>query len=204
MAKQKRVVKMPALAIEDTSFAPLIRRIIEELVDDPDREGLTRTPERVEKALRFLTSGYHTDVRKVVNGALFPVKYDEMVIVKDIEFFSLCEHHLLPFFGKMHVAYLPKDKVLGLSKLPRIVDAFARRLQIQERLTQQVAQTIQDAIEPQGVGVIAEARHLCMMMRGVEKQHSGAVTSAMLGAFRDCKETRDEFLSLVNHRMNGG
>ena len=203
MSRSKRVVKMPAIRPEESSFAPLIRKILEQLVDDPDREGLSRTPERVEKALRFLTSGYGRDARQVVNGALFEVKYDEMVIVKDIEFFSMCEHHLLPFFGKMHVAYLPKDKVIGLSKLPRIVDAFARRLQIQERLTQQVAQTIQDAIDPVGVGVICEARHLCMMMRGVEKQHSGAVTSAMLGGFRTCKETRDEFLSLVNHRMNG-
>ncbi|HXI43304.1 MAG TPA: GTP cyclohydrolase I FolE [Bryobacteraceae bacterium] len=197
MAKQKRVVKMPALAIEETSFAPLIRTIIEQLVDDPDREGLSQTPQRVEKALRFLTSGYHTDVRKVVNGALFPVKYDEMVIVRDIEFFSLCEHHLLPFFGKVHVAYIPKGHVIGLSKIPRIIDVFARRLQIQERMTQEIAQTIQTMIAPQGVGVICEARHLCLMMRGVEKQHSGAVTSAMLGAFRDRKTTRDEFLALV-------
>ena len=203
MAKQKRLVKMPALAIEDTSFAPQIRQIIEQLVDDPDREGLTRTPERVEKALRFLTSGYHTDVRKVVNGALFPVKYDEMVIVKDIEFFSLCEHHLLPFFGKVHVAYLPKGHVIGLSKIPRIVDMFARRLQIQERMTQEIAQTIQTMIDPFGVGVICEARHLCLMMRGVEKQHSGAVTSAMLGAFRDRKTTRDEFLALVTGHLSG-
>jgi GTP cyclohydrolase I len=205
MAKQKRVVKMPdlaipALTIEDSSFAPLIRKIIEQLVDDPDREGLTRTPERVEKALRFLTSGYHTDGRKVVNGALFPVKYDEMVIVKDIEFFSLCEHHLLPFFGKVHVAYLPKGHVIGLSKIPRIVDMFARRLQIQERMTQEIAQTVQAMIDPVGVGVICEARHLCLMMRGVEKQHSGAVTSSMLGAFRDRKSTRDEFLALVAGR----
>ena len=155
------------------------------------------------KALRFLTSGYQLNIEKIVNGALYDVKYDEMVIVKDIEFFSLCEHHLLPFFGKVHVAYLPKDKVIGLSKIPRIVDMFARRLQIQERLTQEVAQTMQQVIEPLGVGVICEARHFCMMMRGVEKQHSGAMTSAMLGAFRDCKETRDEFLALVNHRSNG-
>ena len=197
MAKQKRVVRMPALAVEDSSFSPLIRQMIEQLVDDPDREGLSRTPERVEKALRFLTSGYHTDVRKVVNGALFPVKYDQMVIVKDIEFFSLCEHHLLPFFGKVHVAYLPKGHVIGLSKLPRIVDMFARRLQIQERMTQEIAQTIQTMIAPYGVGVICEARHLCLMMRGVEKQHSGAVTSAMLGAFRNRQTTRDEFLALV-------
>src|ERR1051326_8273861 len=197
MAKQKRVVKMPALAIEETSFAPLIRTIIEQLVDDPDREGLSQTPQRVEKALRFLTSGYHTGGRKVVNGALFPVKYDEMVIVRDIEFFSLCEHHLLPFFGKVHVAYIPKGHVIGLSKIPRIIDVFARRLQIQERMTQEIAQTIQTMIAPRGVGVICEARHLCLMMRGVEKKHSGAVTSAMLGAFRDRKTTRDEFLALV-------
>ena len=198
MGKHKqRVVKMPAINPADSSFAPLIRRVIGELVDDPSREGLARTPERVEKALRFLTSGYHSDVRQVVNGALFAVKYDEMVIVKDIEFFSLCEHHLLPFFGKVHVAYLPKGHVIGLSKIPRIVDVFARRLQIQERLTQEIAQAIQNIIDPVGVGVICEARHFCMMMRGVEKQHSGAVTSAMLGAFRDRKTTRDEFLALV-------
>jgi GTP cyclohydrolase IA len=197
MAKRKTVVKMPAAGLQDSSFAPLIRKVLEQLVDDPDREGLTRTPERVEKALHFLTSGYHTDVQQVVNGALFEVKYDEMVIVKDIEFFSLCEHHLLPFFGKVHVAYLPKGHVIGLSKIPRIVDVFARRLQIQERLTQEIAQSVQTMIDPYGVGVICEARHFCMMMRGVEKQHSGAVTSAMLGAFRDCKETRDEFLALA-------
>jgi len=173
------------------------------LDDDPGREGLERTPTRVDKALRFLTSGYAADIPKIVNEALYTVEYDEMVIVKDIEFFSLCEHHLLPFFGKIHVAYLPTNKVIGLSKIPRIIDAFARRLQIQERLTQQIAHTIQEAIEPQGVGVICEARHFCMMMRGVEKQHSGAVTSAMLGAFRERKETRDEFLALVNHRLNG-
>jgi GTP cyclohydrolase I len=143
------------------------------------------------------------DVNEIVNGALFAVKYDEMVIMKDIEFFSMCEHHMLPFFGKVHVAYIPRNRVIGLSKLPRIVDVFARRLQIQERMTQQIAQTIQEMIEPVGVGVICEARHFCMMMRGVEKQHSGAVTSAMLGAFRNRKETRDEFLSLVNHRPTG-
>jgi len=184
----------------ERSIEDLVAEMIPLLGEDPGREGLQRTPLRVAKALEFLTSGYRADIPKIVNEALYSVKYDEMVIVKDIEFFSLCEHHLLPFFGKMHVAYLPKDKVIGLSKLPRIVDAFARRLQIQERLTQQVAQTIQDAIDPVGVGVICEARHLCMMMRGVEKQHSGAVTSAMLGGFRTCKETRDEFLALVNHR----
>jgi GTP cyclohydrolase I len=187
----------------ERSLEDLVAEMLPLLGEDPDREGLQRTPARVAKALDFLTSGYRADIVKLVNEALYSVKYDEMVIVKDIEFFSLCEHHLLPFFGKMHVAYLPKDKVIGLSKLPRIVDAFARRLQIQERLTQQVAQTVQDAIDPVGVGVICEARHLCMMMRGVEKQHSGAMTSAMLGLFRDRKKTRDEFLALVNHRSNG-
>jgi len=197
MAKPKQLVKMPALPVVQTSFAPLIRQIIEQLGGDFSREGLENTPERVEKALRFLTSGYRTDVSKVVNGALFPVKYDQMVIVKDIEFFSLCEHHMLPFFGKVHVAYLPNGHVIGLSKIPRIVDVFARRLQIQERMTQEIAQSVQAMIDPIGVGVICEARHLCMMMRGVEKQHSGAVTSAMLGAFRDRKTTRDEFLALV-------
>ena len=202
MAKPKQLVKMPALPVVQTSFAPLIRQIIEQLGGDFSREGLENTPERVEKALRFLTSGYHTDVSKVVNGALFPVKYDQMVIVKDIEFFSLCEHHMLPFFGKVHVAYLPKGHVIGLSKIPRIVDVFARRLQIQERMTQEIAQSVQAMIDPIGVGVICEARHLCMMMRGVEKQHSGAVTSAMLGAFRDRKTTRDEFLALVGRPMN--
>ena len=182
----------------DQSIAPLVKQILERLGEDTGREGLARTPERVERALQFLTSGYGIDVNKVVNGALFAVKYDEMVIVKDIEFFSMCEHHMLPFFGKVHVAYIPRDRVIGLSKLPRLVDVFARRLQIQERMTQQIAQTIEELIDPVGVGVICEARHFCMMMRGVEKQHSGAVTSAMLGAFRNQKETRDEFLALVN------
>jgi GTP cyclohydrolase I len=203
MKSHKAVVKVFTPAKREGSIAPLVREILEHIGEDPTREGLDRTPERVDKALRFLTSGYRTDVRQIVNNALYSVKYDEMVIVKDIEFFSLCEHHILPFFGKMHVAYLPKNRVIGLSKIPRIVDVFARRLQIQERLTQEVAQTIQEMIEPLGVGVVCEARHFCMMMRGVEKQHSGAVTSAMLGAFRDRKETRDEFLSLVNHKING-
>jgi GTP cyclohydrolase I len=188
---------------EEPGMAPLVREMLVRLGEDPAREGLANTPFRVDKALKFLTSGYSMDIRKLVNGALYDVKYDEMVVVRDIEFFSLCEHHMLPFFGKMHVAYLPKAKVIGLSKIPRIVDAFARRLQIQERLTQQVAQTIQEIIDPVGVGVICEARHFCMMMRGVEKQHSGAMTSAMLGAFRARKKTRDEFLALVNHRGNG-
>jgi GTP cyclohydrolase I len=188
---------------EEQSMAPLFRDVLELLGEDPERDGLRRTPERMDRALRFLTSGYRADVRSVVNGALFEVKYDEMVVVKDIEFFSLCEHHLLPFFGKVHVAYLPGRRVIGLSKIPRIVDIFARRLQIQERMTQEIAQSIQEIIEPIGVGVICEARHFCMMMRGVEKQHSGAMTSAMLGAFRDRKKTRDEFLALVNYRGNG-
>jgi GTP cyclohydrolase I len=178
-------------------ISELMREVLVELGEDPDREGLVRTPLRTEKALTYLTSGYSADLNAIVNGALFDVEYDEMVIVKDIEFFSLCEHHLLPFYGKAHVAYLPGHKVIGLSKLPRIVDVFARRLQVQERMTQQIAETIQDVLKPKGVGVICEARHFCMMMRGVEKQHSGTVTSSMLGAFRENKETRDEFLALV-------
>jgi GTP cyclohydrolase I len=203
MKSNKALVKVMRPKLDEPGFAPLVKEILAKLGEDPDRQGLVRTPQRVEEALKFLTSGYHADVRKIVNGAVYDVKYDEMVVVKDIEFFSMCEHHMLPFFGKMHVAYLPKNRVIGLSKIPRLVDAFARRLQIQERLTQELAQTIQEIIEPAGVGVICEARHFCMMMRGVEKQHSGAMTSAMLGAFRDCKETRDEFLALVNNRGNG-
>jgi GTP cyclohydrolase I len=190
---------MQAKAAE-SSIAPLVEEIIGALGEDPKREGLLRTPDRVDKAMKFLTSGYRMDIDKILNGALYEVKYDEMVVVKDIEFFSMCEHHMLPFFGKVHVAYLPKERVIGLSKIPRIVDMFARRLQIQERMTQEIAQTIQQVVDPVGVGVICEARHFCMMMRGVEKQHSGAMTSAMLGAFRNRKETRDEFLALVNHR----
>ena len=190
-------VELPSGLAADESIGPLVEEMLRRLGENPDREGLLKTPGRVDRALRYLTSGYGKDVRQVLNGALFTVKYDEMVIVKDIEFFSMCEHHLLPFFGKMHIAYLPKDKVVGLSKIPRIVDMFARRLQLQERLTQEVAQSLQEVLEPLGVGVVCEARHFCMMMRGVEKQHSGAVTSAMLGAFRERKETRDEFLSLI-------
>ncbi len=199
---RKRAVQSTSLKVISAppakAIAPQIREVIEALGEDPGREGLVRTPERVEKALRFLTSGYTADIGKIVNGAIYEVKYDEMVIVKDIEFFSMCEHHMLPFYGKVHVAYIARNKVIGLSKLPRIIDAFARRLQIQERLTQEVAQCIQDLLDPLGVGVIAEAQHFCMMMRGVEKQHSGTVTSAMLGAFRKNKETRDEFLSLIH------
>lgn len=207
--KNKAIVKVltpkPEREAEaEGELAPLIRDMLAHLGEDPSREGLLRTPERVAKAFRFLTSGYRTDLNNIVNKALFTVKYDEMVIVKDVEFFSLCEHHLLPFYGKMHIAYIPGNRVIGLSKIPRIVDVFARRLQIQERLTQEIAQTIQDLIEPLGVGVICEARHFCMMMRGVEKQHSGAVTSSMLGEFRNKKKTRDEFLSLVNHKSGNG
>jgi GTP cyclohydrolase I len=197
MSKSKAVLKM--VAPQRGPIARAMEVILRQLGEDPAREGLEKTPERVEKALRYLTGGYQMDIRKVINGALFSVKYDEMVIVKDIEFFSLCEHHLLPFFGKVHVAYIPRQKVIGLSKIPRVVDMFARRLQIQERMTQEIAQTLYETLEPLGVGVVCEARHFCMMMRGVEKQHSGAVTSAMLGAFRNQKETRDEFLSLVGH-----
>ncbi len=188
---------------EEHKIEPLVRQILLHLGEDPNRDGLQRTPRRVDEAMRFLTSGYKADVRKIVNDAVYAVKYDEMVIVKDIEFFSLCEHHMLPFYGKVHVAYLPKKKVIGLSKIPRLVDVFARRLQIQERMTQQIAQTLMEVLEPQGVGVVCEARHFCMMMRGVEKQHSGAISSAMLGAFRTRKTTRDEFLSLVSHKTNG-
>ncbi|HKD04751.1 MAG TPA: GTP cyclohydrolase I FolE [Bryobacteraceae bacterium] len=196
-SKKRAEVKVLSPAPVDDDIAPHITRILEAVGEDPSRDGLLRTPARVEKALRFLTSGYTADIAGIVNNAVFEVKYDEMVIVKDIEFFSLCEHHMLPFYGKVHIAYLAKDKVIGLSKLPRIVDVFARRLQIQERMTQQIAQSLQDLLDPIGVGVVAEAQHLCMMMRGVEKQHSGAVTSTMLGAFREKKETRDEFLALI-------
>jgi GTP cyclohydrolase IA len=193
----KAAVRLIETPVEEQSLAPLIADLLEGLGENPRREGLLRTPERVDKALRFLTSGYRADLHHIVNGALYDVEYDAMVVVKDIEFFSMCEHHMLPFYGKIHVAYLPRKKVIGLSKIPRIVDMFARRLQIQERLTQQLAETIQEVLDPLGVGVICDARHFCMMMRGVEKQHSGTMTSAMLGDFRQRKSTRDEFLSLV-------
>ena len=188
--------------IDARKIACHVREIIKLVGEDPNREGLRKTPERYEKALKFLTSGYHQNVENVLNGATFSVAYDEMVVVKDIEFFSLCEHHLLPFFGKAHVAYLPDKRVIGLSKIARLVNMFARRLQIQERMTSQIAKALEEKITPQGVGVIIEARHLCMQMRGVEKQHSQAVTSAMLGAFRHYKQTRDEFLSLVRDKMS--
>ncbi len=183
----------------DTSLQDLTREILVRLGEDPERDGLRRTPERMERSLQYLTKGYGEDPEKTLLGAMFDVAYDEMVIVKDIEVFSLCEHHLLPFFGKVHVAYIPRGKVIGLSKVPRLVDVFARRLQVQERLTTQIAEAIDKAIKPLGVGVVVEARHLCMMMRGVEKQHSSTVTSSMLGAFRE-KETRDEFLALICRR----
>jgi len=193
--KSKAMVKV--MPPQSSKIADNVRDVLKMLGENPTREGLARTPERYEKALRFLTSGYTTSLEEIVNNAVFTVKCDEMVIVKDIEFFSMCEHHLLPFFGKVHVAYLPKDKVLGLSKIPRIVNMFARRLQLQERMTQQIAEAVESVISPRGVAVLVEARHFCMMMRGVEKQHSGTVTSNMLGHFRTHKATRDEFLSLV-------
>lgn len=196
-SKPSAVQVMPP---QEESLADLMQKVLLKIGENPQREGLIRTPQRAEKALRFLTSGYDTDIASIVNGAMFEEKCDEMVVVKDIEFYSMCEHHLLPFFGTMHVAYLPNNKVIGLSKIPRIIDVFARRLQVQERLTHQVAETLQDVLKPKGVGVICEARHFCMMMRGVEKQHSGTVTSAMLGGFRERKSTRDEFLSLVSAR----
>jgi GTP cyclohydrolase I len=189
--------------LTSATFDQLVREMIIRIGEDPDREGLAATPERVAKAYKFLTKGYHEDPEALLKGALFTVTYDEMVIVKDIEMFSLCEHHMLPFFGKVHVAYIPNGKVIGLSKIPRLIELFSRRLQIQERLTTQIAETIQRVIEPQGVGVVIEARHLCMMMRGVEKQHSAAVTSSMLGVFRHEEETRSEFLSLIRNRANG-
>jgi GTP cyclohydrolase I len=179
----------------------VIRRLLAELGEDPSREGLLDTPKRVEKSMRFLTSGYSADVDSVLNNALFTVDYNEMVIVKDIDFYSLCEHHLLPFFGRCHVAYIPQGRVLGLSKIPRLVEIFARRLQIQERLTNQIAETLREKIQPLGVAVVMEANHLCMAMRGVEKQNSVAVTSAMLGVFREDARTRSEFLELI--RMPG-
>ena len=178
-------------------IANLVEQLLRELGQDPARDGLERTPERVEKALRYLTSGYGKDPREVLNDALFVEQYDEMVVVKDIDFFSLCEHHMIPFFGKCHVAYMPNQKIVGLSKIPRLVEMFSRRLQVQERLTTQIANTLNEVLQPRGVAVVMEAVHLCMLMRGVEKQNSKAVTSAMLGAFRDRPETRAEFMELI-------
>ena len=198
--KKAAVMKMGTAAGLTTE--ELYRELLSRLVEDATRDGLAETPERVEKAMAFLTQGYAMDVRTVLNGALFEVEYDEMVMVRDIEFYSLCEHHLLPFFGKIHVAYVPSGRVIGLSKIPRLVEMFSRRLQVQERLTTEIADAIVEAIAPQGVGVIVEAQHLCMMMRGVEKQHSATVTSAMRGVFKTQMQTRNEFLSLV--RRGGG
>src|SRR6266851_8883605 len=190
-------------SLGSTSLQELTREMLVRLGEDPERVGLQHTPERMERSMLYLTKGYQENPEDTLLGAMFDVAYDEMVIVKDIEMFSLCEHHLLPFFGKVHVAYIPNGKVIGLSKVPRLIELFSRRLQIQERLTTQIAETIQRVIEPQGVAVVIEARHLCMMMRGVEKQHSAAVTSSMLGCFRNEQETRQEFLSLIRQRSNG-
>ena len=178
----------------------IVRQLLENLGENPQRHGLQETPKRVAKSMAFLTKGYQLDIDALLNGALFPIEYDEMVIVRDIDFFSLCEHHLLPFFGKCHVGYIPRKHVVGLSKIPRVVDAFSRRLQVQERLTVQIAHTLHDKLKPHGVGVVMEARHLCMTMRGVERQNTVAVTSEMLGVFRKQQQTRDEFLKLIRHR----
>jgi len=203
MKTNKAIVKMLRPKSEEGAIAGHYHDILRELGENPEREGLKSTPLRAEKALRFLTNGYEADIRKIVNGAIFTENTDEMVVVKDIEFFSLCEHHMLPFHGKAHVAYLPQNKIIGLSKIPRIVDVFARRLQVQERMTQQIAHCLQEVLSPKGVAVITEARHFCMMMRGVEKQHSSTVSSAMIGDFRSRKDTRDEFLSHVRHNSLG-
>jgi GTP cyclohydrolase I len=205
----KKPIPMPkprpsTKSLADASLSEITREMLLRLGEDPERDGLRRTPERMEKALHYLTRGAQEDPHKLLLDALFDVTYDEMVIVKDIEMFSLCEHHVLPFYGKVHVAYIPNGKVIGLSKIPRLVDVFARRLQVQERLTTQIAETIQEAVKPQGVGVVIEARHLCMMMRGVEKQHSSTVTSSMLGVFRNEQETREEFLTLIRTKNGNG
>jgi GTP cyclohydrolase I len=194
---------MEELLLRQASIEDHVTKLLEDLGEDPTREGLMRTPHRVAKAMQFLTSGYTKDLQKVLNSAVFDEKYSEMVMVKDIDFFSLCEHHMLPFFGKVHVAYIPNGKIVGLSKMPRIVDVFARRLQVQERMTQQIADTLFRALNPEGVGVVIEARHMCMMMRGVEKQNSIATTSAMLGSFMDDVKTRQEFLTLIGTKTPG-
>jgi GTP cyclohydrolase I len=198
MPTTSAIIEAPLL--DSISTQDLYRELLVRIGEDPTRDGLLRTPERMEKSMKFLTRGYTMNITDVLHGALFDVDYDEMVIVKDIEFFSMCEHHLLPFFGKAHIAYVPNGKVIGLSKIPRLVDVFARRLQVQERLTRQIGEAITDAINPQGVAVILEAQHLCMMMRGVEKQHSSTVTSAMLGVFKTQLQTRNEFLALVRRQ----
>lgn len=193
-------VGMPNLA----NLEIIVKQLLENLGEDPHRNGLTNTPKRVAKSLAFLTKGYQQDIDELLNEALFPIEYDEMVIVRDIDFFSLCEHHLLPFFGKCHIGYIPNKHVVGLSKIPRIVDAFSRRLQVQERLTVQIADTLHTKLKPRGVGVVMEARHLCMSMRGVERQNTVAVTSEMLGVFRKQQQTRDEFLKLIRQRGGDG
>ena len=198
-ASDELVVKLNGDAATE-SIAEMMRRILVELGEDPEREGLRDTPVRFEKALRYLTSGYQQDAKKMLNGAMFDVAYDEMVLVRDIELFSLCEHHLLPFLGVCHVGYIPDKKVVGLSKIPRLVNMFARRLQVQERLTNQIAQALMEHVQPQGVAVVVEARHLCMAMRGVEKQNSSAVTSSLLGCLREDDKSRNEFLSLIGRR----
>jgi GTP cyclohydrolase IA len=190
------LVRMPNLA----NLEIIVKQLLENLGENPRRHGLTDTPKRVAKSMAFLTKGYQQDIDELLNGALFPIEYDEMVIVRDIDFFSLCEHHLLPFFGKCHIGYIPNKHVVGLSKIPRVVDAFSRRLQVQERLTVQIAHTLHTKLKPRGVAVVMEARHLCMSMRGVEKQNTVAVTSEMLGVFRKQQQTRDEFLKLIRQR----
>lgn len=202
---KSHVEDLPAVSLphDIAVMTDLVTQLLKALGESPRRNGLLRTPERVAKALLFMTRGYHEDIERLLNGALFPIEYDEMVIVKDIDFFSMCEHHMLPFFGKCHVGYLPNKKVVGLSKIPRVVDAFARRLQVQERLTMQIAETLKRKLDAHGVAVVMEARHLCMMMRGVEKQNTLAVTSSMLGAFRTQEQTRNEFLKLIRRNTVG-
>jgi GTP cyclohydrolase I len=194
----KSATSLPATSLQEASVQQIYAELLARIGEDPTRDGLLSTPKRMEKSMNFLTKGYTESVEEVLHGALFDVDYDEMVLVKDIEFYSMCEHHLLPFFGKAHIAYVPHGKVVGLSKLPRIVDVFARRLQVQERLTQQIAEAIEKAVHPQGVAVVIEAQHLCMMMRGVQKQESATVTSAMRGVFKTQQQTRNEFLSFVH------
>ena len=187
--------------VDDKAIPPLITQLLDALGEDPNRSGLEKTPERVAQALAFFTKGYNQDIKEIINGALFPLEYDEMVIVRDIDFYSLCEHHLLPFFGKCHIGYIPNKQVVGLSKLPRIVEVLSRRLQVQERLTVEIAETLKTALKPLGVGVVIEAQHLCMMMRGIEKQNTIAVTSHMLGGFRKQQQTREEFLKLIGRSV---
>lgn len=203
MPRRPRAAQTTKSAALNPRFENLIRQLLKEIGEDPRREGLVRTPSRVVKAWEFLTSGYHADVMKILNGALFEEQYNEMVIVKDIDFYSLCEHHLLPFYGKCHVAYVPNGRVVGLSKVPRIVDVFARRLQVQERMTNQIAKTLMEVLQPAGVAVVTEAQHLCMLMRGVQKQNTVVTNSAVLGIFHDDRACRDEFMQLIGHRQMG-